>query len=222
MGGRSVGGGGIRGAVMGEMDGGDVPGIGADCGGDLGLLDDVFEDALEVGGGGGGEENIATSGIGVLEVSDAEGAIGGGGNGGDGTDMEVMDFENVGGEVGATTADGEGAEINIGGNDSVGEIGTTADINPIIEDGGGVSVDGGDGLGGDNGVTGGIEGVGGASVGGGDGFGGDESIGGEGIGDNGSPVEPIPLIPRWRLREILAHAEGECILLLCSVIIVCV
>ena len=30
-------------------------------------------------------------------------------------------------------------------------------------------------------------------------------------GDNGSTVEPIPLIPRWRLRDILAHAEGECI-----------
>ena len=29
--------------------------------------------------------------------------------------------------------------------------------------------------------------------------------------DNGSTVEPIPLIPRWRLRDILAHAEGECI-----------
>ena len=32
---------------------------------------------------------------------------------------------------------------------------------------------------------------------------------------SGISVNPIPLIPRWRLREILAHAEGECIMLLC-------
>ena len=31
------------------------------------------------------------------------------------------------------------------------------------------------------------------------------------VGDGG--VEPIHHIPRWRLREILAHAEGECVLL---------
>ena len=35
--------------------------------------------------------------------------------------------------------------------------------------------------------------------------------GGDELGANGSPVVPIPLIPRWRLREILAHAEGKCI-----------
>ena len=27
-----------------------------------------------------------------------------------------------------------------------------------------------------------------------------------------SVVEPVHHIPRWKLREILAHAEGECIL----------
>ena len=236
MGARSGGGGGIQGATVGELGGGSVPAIGVESGGDLGLLDDVFEDALDVGGGGGGEEIVATSGVGILEVSYTEGVVCGGsttvGTGGDGTDLEVMDLESVGGEIGATTAKDEGAGIAIGGDNSVAEFvelvergnnntlsGTTGEINTIVEDGGGVSVGGGNRLGGGDGATGGIdidvEGVGGVSVGGGDGFGGDDGIGGGGVGDNGSTVEPIPLIPRWRLREILAHAEGECILLLC-------
>ena len=55
-------------------------------------------------------------------------------------------------------------------------------------------------------------------VGGGDGVGGEDGAGGgNAVNDNedGSGIDPIPLIPRWRLREILAHAEGECIMLLC-------
>ena len=60
--------------------------------------------------------------------------------------------------------------------------------------------------GGDIGAEGEVEGDVGANMGGGNELGG----GGDEIGENGSPVVPIPLIPRWRLREILAHAEGEC------------
>ena len=56
MGARSGGGGGIQGATVGELGGGGVPAIGVEGGGDLALLDDVFEDALEVGGGGGDEQ----------------------------------------------------------------------------------------------------------------------------------------------------------------------
>ena len=65
--------------------------------------------------------------------------------------------------------------------------------------------------GGDASTIGGVYGMeemeGGVDVGG--------AEGGAGSGDNGggSGVEPIHHIPRWRLREILAHAEGECILL---------
>ena len=45
----------------------------------------------------------------------------------------------------------------------------------------------------------------------------------EDVGANfsgGINVSPIPLIPRRRLREILEHAQGECIM--CSVFIVCI
>ena len=35
-----------------------------------------------------------------------------------------------------------------------------------------------------------------------------------------SDFRPVPLITRRRLREILAHAEGECIMLVC-VLCVC-
>ena len=45
------------------------------------------------------------------------------------------------------------------------------------------------------------------------------SDGGDG-NSGGVNVSPIPLIPRRRLREILEHAQGECIM--CSVFIVCV
>ena len=120
----------------------------------------------------------------------------------------------IGGEVGANTVTVEEA-INSGDDNS-------GVINPNIEDGGGVRADEGDGLGGNFGASGGIEGVMDDSVGGGDGFGGDENVGGDGNGDSGSPVEPIPLIPRWRLREILAHAEGECILNMVEVLLLCV
>ena len=53
----------------------------------------------------------------------------------------------------------------------------------------------------------------------------EESSGGGAIGGGasarvGNSVGHIPLIPRRRLREILAHAQGECIMLL-SVFIVC-
>ena len=42
---------------------------------------------------------------------------------------------------------------------------------------------------------------------------GDNSVVGEDT--SGINAEPMPLIPRWRLRDILAHAEGECMMLVC-------
>ena len=48
-----------------------------------------------------------------------------------------------------------------------------------------------------------------------------DSVGGAGVSAReGLNVSPIPLIPRRRLREILEHAQGECII--SSVFIVCI
>ena len=44
------------------------------------------------------------------------------------------------------------------------------------------------------------------------------SRGAEGGYSSESVIEPVHPIPRWKLREILAHAEGKCIL---SVILLC-
>ena len=197
---RSVGGRSICGAIKEEVGGGAA----ANCaeGGDgVGLIDEVFEDALEVSAVGndvGGEEVS-----GVLEVPGAEGVIGGEVNSaeGDGGVVEVMDTD-AGGEVDANNITIEEVVVNIGDN--------RGEDNSDIKEGGGVVVDEVSGMGGDIGASGGVEGNTGASVGGGSEFGGD-GLGGDNIRDNGSPVEPIPLIPRWRLREILAHAEGKCI-----------
>ena len=50
---------------------------------------------------------------------------------------------------------------------------------------------------------------------------GPNSVGGGNVsGSGGVNVSPIPLIPRRRLREILEHAQGECII--CSFVIVCI
>ena len=219
---RSVGGRSIGGAIMEEVGGG-ANIISGGGGNDAAILDEVFEDAVEVSGGGdgGGGEEI----VGGLEVSSAEGAVGGvsGGveNGGD--EVEVMDTGDVGGEVGANTTTVEEVMIPIGDIDVVEATNNDNEVfNSTMEDGGGAKGGEGDGLGGDIGACGGMEGNMNNSVGGGDGFGGDRNEGGGNIGDNGSPVEPIPLIPRWRLREILAHAEGECICNMVQVLLLCV
>ena len=44
------------------------------------------------------------------------------------------------------------------------------------------------------------------------------SRGAEGGYSSESVIEPVHPIPRWKLREILAHAEGKCIL---SVMLLC-
>ena len=71
---RSVGGRSVCGAIVEEVGGG-VTMNSAEGGDGAGLLDEVFEDAVEVSGGGdiGGGEEIT----GILEVSGAEGEIGG-------------------------------------------------------------------------------------------------------------------------------------------------
>ena len=75
------------------------------------------------------------------------------------------------------------------------------------KDKGNVEGGGGDGSSGSTeSVSGGAEGVLGDNNGGG------EDVSGANSGIN---VRPVPLITRRRLREILAHAEGECIMLVC-------
>ena len=60
-----------------------------------------------------------------------------------------------------------------------------------------------------------------AGEGGGANFGGaTEDASGAVGGSGGISISPIPLIPRRRLREILEHAQGECIM--CSVFIMCI
>ena len=115
--------------------------------------------------------------------------ISGGGEGmlggGAGPSIDVVVGANLGAEGGEGEVKGEKEKGNIpsGGGDDSSVIGSN------------VSIDG---------ASGGAEEVGGANIGGG------EDVGAVNGGVN---ISPIPLIPRRRLREILAHAEGECIML---------
>ena len=162
------------------------------------LNDEVFVDAVE-GGGIEGVEGVEDN-VGVLNV--------GGAGAGVSIDVKNNGEEGVGGAVMETNEEGE---ID---NDYI-------TMEEVVRDAGDNDKDkeGGNGEGGEKskveeivnigenvGAEGGTEGNIGANVGGGDGLGGDGSE----IGEYGSPVTPIPLIPRWRLREILAHAEGKC------------
>ena len=184
-------------------------GVGGDSA--TGVVDDVFEEPINVNGG----ENmgdIAVSGANNVEVPNVGVGAGGAvtvnisseakleGPGGDNLiegvgevagDVSVMDkMEVEGGEV-----QGRGAEGLVGEKPKEviipGEVLGGDDDNTM----GGVY--GMDGLGTEGGV--GEEGAeGGATVSG---------------SEESSGVEPVHHIPRWRLREILAHAEGKCILL---------
>ena len=162
------------------------------------LNDEVFVDAIE-GGEVGGAEDVGGN-VGVLDVGGAGANISGndGNNGEDiigGAEMdtnEVGDIDNTYITVEEVVRDGANNDKdNEGGDGEGGEKSKVEEIVNVSE-----NVGAGDE----------VEGSIGASVGGGDGLGGDGSE----IGENGSPVVPIPLIPRWRLREILAHAEGKC------------
>ena len=202
---RSVGGRSVC-AIVEEVGGEDVMsgavGGGNSGGGDVAVQDDVFEDAVENSGGNSGESG--EEGISLLEVSNMGGgdvSVPGNANaeGGEG-EMEV--FGGEGGEVDAKPKVEEGGDRDVGANMNEG--------GGVVEGGGeNIGIGGGDETGVDNGAVGGGE-FGGADDGDG------QEIGGD-IG-----VEPIPLIPRWRLRDILAHAEGGCNVRGASVYFVCV
>ena len=55
-------------------------------------------------------------------------------------------------------------------------------------------------------------------MGGAEGHGSGGAEGGDSGVTGGSVIEPVHHMPRWKLREILAHAEGECII---SVLLLC-
>ena len=208
---RSVGGRSVCGAIV-EEEGGDVVVSGAVGGEVEGQIDEVFEDAQE---GSGVGENVGGEGAtAILEVPSTNG-VNGGAEGGEGM-AEVQDIVDAGGEVCAMNVMEE-VETTIG--DNVGE--------KSKEGGGGVVVEDVDVLGGEIGANVEVEGDGdvmGGEIGASGEAGGDVDVSasrGSGVGggvpsgdssrDSGSTVDPIPLIPRWRLRDILAHAEGECI-----------
>ena len=118
---------------------------------------------------------------------------------------------NVGGGAGVEESNDIGAVENMvvpGGEDISGGVEEVAGERPKESVNPEGILDGGDAN-----TVGGVYGMDGMETEGGVGGGGAE--GGAGGGGNGdsSGVEPIHHIPRWRLREILAHAEGECILL---------
>ena len=187
--------------MVGEVGGEGANALGGDGGASGILMDEVFEN-VEMAVSGGGAEIIIG---GAAEVPNNVG----GGEGG-----EVMDDigaarntlvteEQIGEKEKETTGIGNGGD---GGGVIVGESNL-----------GGANIGGESNLGGGE-ETDGASVVGG--IGGEDGVGGEDGAGGGNeVYDNedssGMNIDPIPLIPRWRLREILAHAEGECIMLLC-------
>ena len=205
---RSVGGRSVCGAIV-EEEGGDVVVSGA-VGGEVEGQDEVFVDAEE----GSGVENVGGEGVNaILEVPSTNG-VNGGAEGGEGM-AEVPDIVGAGGEICAmdvmeevetTSRDNVGEKSKEGGEVVLGEDVDVSGggIGASVEVEGDMDVLGGEiGGGGEEGGNVDVSGSGGGGVGG--------VPSGDSSRDNGSTVEPIPLIPRWRLRDILAHAEGECI-----------
>ena len=196
MGGRSV-----CGAIIEEGGGGLVGEVAV--GGEVEVQDEVFVDAEDDSGVGGDGE-----------ITGMDVPIIGGGNGGESAESVVEVPGEIGASGGICSMDvveekGEKSKDSIGGmgregGDDIVESNTIVsggDISANLEDEGEVDVLGG-GVSGNN--------NGGNSV--------DASVREEGAvggvpGANNSEdvVEPIPLMAGWRLRDILAHAEGECV-----------
>ena len=198
-------GGGVRNSVVEEVGVGEIEHVGGGSG--AGLLDEVFELPINVGGGEGVEGNVTGGaesvevplnvgvGAGVEESNDI-GAV---------ENMVVPGGEDISGGVEEVAGERPKESVNsdVGGAIPKGEdlVECGKPNSEAILDGGDANTVGGvfgmDGMETESGVGGwGVEG----------------GAGGGGNGDS-SGVEPIHHIPRWRLREILAHAEGECILL---------
>ena len=179
--------------------------MGGEGGGDD-IVDEVFESVEMVISGEGGEGDAGEGAEVPVNVGGGEGAevpdnVGGGEGG------EMM--ENIGGDGGAIITEEQIGEkeketdaIGRGSNDGGNNVGESNLGGAEIGYGGAEDMDGAGVVGGEGDVEGGDGGGDGNMV--------------DGNEDNsGINVEPIPLIPRWRLREILAHAEGECMMLLC-------
>ena len=225
----------MRGAVGSINEEVGVMGGAAESTGGANIIDEVFEDAndgvyveLDEGVGSNTTNNVPeVLNVECGDISNVEGTGGA---------VEVVEVQNVdanvvdgvGGSVGVL----EGAEVPLGEKekgekekgekekggenrrrevpckDNVGE-----ETTKVPDNGGREAIDSNNtgvgaiyGMGDCTGVGGGVSGCGGSS------------FGYEGI------VEPVHHVPRWKLREILAHAEGECILsvLLLCIIIVCI
>ena len=198
--------GGAIGSIHEEV--GAVEGEGAGSGGANILIDEVFEEPNTGGGGATGIEE-ATGGDGGVEVQldESVGADIESANVTGGMEDAVVPGEGVG-DVDRVDGDGGavgGVEVPVvrdmerGGEELSREVPKEGGIGGnVVEDSNSVEdVYGMGGFEGHSGVGGGAEG----------------GSGDTGVsGDVDSVVEPIHHIPRWRLREILAHAEGECIL----------
>ena len=188
----------IGGVISEEVDGMEK---GGGVGGGENLVDDVFvppipDNSGTIGerssgsadGGAGVEPEVGNGGVGENLVDPNSGAVGGV-DVADGNDTKVgMD----GGVIGGIEVPVEGAEERNNNMEEEGEIDNSGELNRDRDENdsgmGGPEVHSG----------GGAVGGGGAAV--------------EG-GNVESVVEPVHHIPRRRLYEILAHAEGECIVI---------
>ena len=200
--------GGAIGSIHEEV--GAVLGTGADSGGANVLVDEVFEEPNTRGGGATGiEEAIGGDGGVEIQLDESVGAsmevanLTEGMEGGEVPGVCVDDIDKVDGDGGAVG----GVEVPVIGEKEKGGEEPSREVPTEGEIGGNVANDG-------NGVEdvygmGGFEGHGGGGAEGG--------CGASGVSGD-SVVEPVHHIPRWKLREILAHAEGECIL---SVMLLC-
>ena len=174
---------------------------GGGVGGGENLVDDVFvppipDNSGTIGergsggadGGAGVEREVGNGGVGENLVDPNSGAVGG---------VEVADENNT--KVGMGGGVAGGIEVPVGG---VEERSNDMQEEGEIDRSGEVNRDSGE----DNSGMGGPEAhSGGGAVGGGGG-----AVEG---GNVESVVEPAHHIPRRRLYEILAHAEGECIVI---------
>ena len=167
-------------------------------GGDgVNVVDDVFEEPVTINTEDG-LDNIVVDGAQLEVQPDVGGAVGG-------------ESEN---NITVAKVEGPGNMGAIGG-----EVGLAGEVVDKVEVGGcgiedrgaeefvGERPKGGDGDGSLGGIYG-MEEVGGVGDEGGEG--GDTASGSV---EGSVVVEPVHHIPVWRLREILAHAEGKCMLL---------
>ena len=206
-----VSGGGAIGSIAEEVavvGGADISNGGAN------LLDEVFEDAsdgLNVELNEGVDSNLTNSvpdvpNVESGEISSVEGS-GGAVGGLEVPSVEVNASDRVDGSVGIVG----GAEVPLLGEKEKGGENNRGEV-PCKDKGGEEATEvpdngGRENIGADNIGVGDIYGMGDCTgVGSGVGGCGGSSGGYEGI------VEPVHHVPRWKLREILAHAEGECIL----------